>query len=917
MSRTHKKRKPINRVAAQRIAATGSTNSQQRKSIRDIERKEIANIGKGEAVQKAYASQNVGFFSTTNPKWECLYDHDAAQLADNKFVKLYAPNYEGKGTGASIGYAQGLVVSKSVKSKQDAGRTLLAPDMSEEALKSKLLEIATQDKYMSEFELQKASSVAPFYRPEFHEWCPKAVQWYKEVKAGYNPVIMKAAMRSLEFRLRDVAIAVRNAAVDAGHDTFVDENYNLIPEDLERGYDLTTKGRHFGYPFFTSAWDGSKKKNAMINDYMVDSAKSLIESGEYFDGLEPISILFSRVARGKVRPIVCPSKVNALLGRMIFEPLIQLFKSSNQFCGYLGGENIHEIVADIIGEYDYWAELDLEGHDENAKALVPLAVEILASLYDESVADILASWLRYNARMGIMTAYGISYPTNQHQLFGIISGDTFTSVLGGLVAALAMEYGIIHTRMEATIGANHPVFGFKHDDFLVPIQFYTYENHLNQIITGDKGDPMECEFAFPLLCDRLNKSSKWTDMSLDDLVSEEFVGFHEPFYSSPEQVAITYEAFEQYPLFTFGDDGLMASDSREDIVKIMNATIPTGVVINQEKTYICKNSYANVEPVENYQKVVARTNERTSFLGWHYFSEDVYAFACGSEMKARFSVMRSIAPKLIYLEYGTQLKDIRVIIDAVTSDLTTGDYTIPVELIQENLATVMKLDLARNNDCFRALTSFAREVSPLKLNTTLIYPYEQVLTTEAVREMVRISRDRLSGGFGEFPVIKLLHELEHEDGIITSIPKLFSEYGEPINKHEHGSRSKITLFSVKDKKQNSNSQGATNKPGSKQTSKAQKVINQVEAFMNDCAELSARWNDARSVTNVTEKVKLTAELNVHTTMMFGKNGDAGRKKMVMMMINAKIDSGNSAFEPLLNAVGGMTAEKVVAGSLAA
>jgi hypothetical protein len=900
------KRKPnINKIAQKRIEERGTTAKQSQESPRKVEASEMAKLRGAELVLKTYRESGVSVFSVTDPKWEKLYEYDEQLLGNNEHVVNYQQLPEGaKKKAPNVGYRKGIETARSQSGSFKSPRSPIAPELDNNALIKALMEIAEMDPLMAPFEREKRSKILPYDRPEFTKWCDQAADWYSEVTASYDPILMKIAMDSLINRLRTDAMAAREISLSNGHEPFVDSEGNLIPIDLKEGYDKTTKGKNFGFPFFTSKWSGSKEINPSINDYMLEEAEEAIKSKEYFNRVEPIAVMFSRVARGKVRPIVCPSKTNALLGRMIFEPVISLFKASTQFCGFLGGENIGEIVADVLSDNKYWVELDLEGHDKNAKALVPLALEVMAGLFSEEVHAMLASWLEFNAKIGILTPAGITYPKTAGQLMGIISGDTFTSVLGGLVAALAMEYATIGLSWEQKKWRSRV---YEHDAFKVTCYFETYANHLSRIINGENTDPMECEFVFPLLCDRLNACANWSPISLIDRVEE----LYGPSYAEDIELLIkecredhdyyaenTGLAYEKFPLFTFGDDGLMASNSKDDVIKLLKLTKETGVVINMDKTYICENAY-HAMTVDDYDSVSDELTDhdpyiRASFLGWHYFGKDVYTYKVSGEIKPRFSVARSIIPKLVYREYSGDQTNVKSTINTISNFLSGGNFKIPYQVVQDNIATIMKLDLARNNDCFKQLVEFVRKHAPLKLNTSLIMPYEQVLESEAIRETIRISRDRLRSGLQEFPVVKILHELELEEGIVTTIPNLLDEYGHSISTRE-GDRPTIQLYNTaseklpKQQRQNN------------QTSRAEKFIVRIQNFIKDVEELKQMIDEAAKEQDILKRMRATARLRVKQTMLFGKNGNGGERRQLIDGIRAKNDESMNDLLNMLEA----------------
>jgi hypothetical protein len=759
-----------------------------------------------------------------NDHWQKLYEIDD----HNPYLQLEDVVEKIVEDGRDIGYKAAAIVSKG-KLKKDP---ILRPDYifprhGVTDLTRKLLDIALQDKFMAAYENDKVSAVAPFNIPNFDEWCGVISEWFAPVKSDMSGLVLDIALETWRRQFSRILVQLEEEGFEYVKDG------KLTPLSIDEAVEKLNKGNHSGYPYFTSKWNGDGL-NAHILEEMKIMAECSTESGEHFNFFEPLWILFSRTARGKHRGVMGGAGARNIKGKQYSFPFTEMMKVVNEFCGFNGGENVHGDIAMMMLTHAMAAESDFKDHDKLASRLFMYCVDIMRGCFPEEHKDVFESYVESIASFALMTPAGLVTPGTFDNLFKIISGDPFTSIIGTLVATIAAEYSVVKIILEDLRNKEKGDTNFKElIDFILNTKesdmgaeqtFETYWGRYNRVVNDGEADELSAgkptHLSGRTMVPILTEMFTTEDVNPGLLKTEQYNGYNilkEWFIKQRLTEGSVFHDSAWLTRVHFGDDLAIFTNGDEKLLeKFINNVGECGTKLSFEKTAYAHNKYVEqakllvdeyglrtdidtdvhgniintrevLDVPDGIRKLIIDTwdveNEcvyaegdeknRISFLGWHYFPKLAFKDLVMGTASARFSIMRSIAPKLVYDEYW-QLNDDEINAkEKVTQslkDLGKGEYEVTTKMLQEMISTIMRLDLARNNSNFESLVGFVREHSVYKLYTELLLPLKNdIVNISDIRKVMRISRARLRGGLHTFPIIEMLKKFEKDEDIVDKI----------------------------------------------------------------------------------------------------------------------------------------------------
>lgn len=319
------------------------------------------------------------------------------------------------------------IVSSLVRENRNTIKYKFHEDLDDDQLRDKFLELCVDDR-MRDVEEKFASKFGAYWQPDFSTWAPKVWELYKHTT--WNPDgALNLAVMNVTSRLRKAAFALN------GSNT-------LAPLSIEDAYRKVTKGRNSGYPYFDSKW----ASNPEMLEYYIDEANKLL-NGEPNLIKKPF-ILFKRIQVNgqtpKMRPIQGAPKEDAIASKCFTDPMVDLFKSMTQFCGFNGGVRVGHYAKELMETRDWWLSADFSAFDANAQHLVSHAFSVLKALFPKDVRTqmYLDNTLEAYQHVKLITPLGLIY---SDKVNGVASGCGFTSVIGTLCNAIATEYWAIRT----------------------------------------------------------------------------------------------------------------------------------------------------------------------------------------------------------------------------------------------------------------------------------------------------------------------------------------------------------------------------------------------------------------------------------------------------------------------------------------
>jgi len=302
------------------------------------------------------------------------------------------------------------------------------------------------DEDMKDVESKFYQKFGGFGALPFEEWADKVIALFPE-KVNFSPDIACLAKA-----IHSVRSELLGALAELGLD-------KLQPLTVEESLEKIKKGANSGYPYFSNKWsdrelDGTWKNPDMVN-YYVNSAKSLLNGADNLVH-EPY-VLFKRVSNNgintpKMRAIEAPSKAEALAGKCIADPLVQIFKTLDTYWGMNGGDNCSEKVQKLF-DYDYVVEGDFSAFDNTAGPLMPFVFRLLKDLTPSTHHQFLDNLLKYYQYPTLLTPMGLLSSSSPS---GLMSGSSLTSVIGTLTNSIAVKY--VMNRMGST-EYKHLAFG--------------------------------------------------------------------------------------------------------------------------------------------------------------------------------------------------------------------------------------------------------------------------------------------------------------------------------------------------------------------------------------------------------------------------------------------------------------------------
>lgn len=156
----------------------------------------------------------------------------------------------------------------------------------------------------------------------------------------------------------------------------------------------------------------------------------------------------------EARPIVCPTAIDKVAGKMFTAPVISLFqmysrlkqkghdgtKLNSTYAGFCGGEFMQNALrSDGFHELNDWSELDWKGFDRNCAGLLPYALRVMKSLYSPEYHKYLEDDLTWASNAKILTPEGLLI-VDESGTMAMPSGWSKTSLYGTFCSRIAMEY---------------------------------------------------------------------------------------------------------------------------------------------------------------------------------------------------------------------------------------------------------------------------------------------------------------------------------------------------------------------------------------------------------------------------------------------------------------------------------------------
>jgi len=325
---------------------------------------------------------------------------------------------------------QGLVNGESGEKRLDTFNFENGTAMSKEEILNKVMSVIT-DPNMMDVEEKFRAKVGKYQALPYYQWADKINALWKPVNWTPNMEILaksKLWLTNLLFNL-----IVENFDSDV-----------INPLSVNDALDKVTKGRNSGFPFFTSKWF----ENEDMVSYYKNQAEDMINGAKLNDP----RILYKRVANNgetsKMRAVICPPKSEAIAAKCFTDSYVKIFKTHKQFCGFNGGENIHQTAYKLLDGYKTFISSDFSAFDASCQKIMIEVFDILKSLAPVEYQEYFENTLAYYQHSHLITPLGILSSDN---INGLNSGDGWTSILGTLCNALANKYTMLSMDLEGEV----------------------------------------------------------------------------------------------------------------------------------------------------------------------------------------------------------------------------------------------------------------------------------------------------------------------------------------------------------------------------------------------------------------------------------------------------------------------------------
>lgn len=292
-----------------------------------------------------------------------------------------------------------------------------------EAVRDHILSLNTDPK-MQAIEEKFASKFGPYTPLPYDEWAD-------QVHALWMDVPWTPDLETLEWAKDQVLVELReslrkNFACD-----------KLVPLSVDEALPKVQKGRNSGWPFFTSKW--ASKPECL--EYYTKQAEQLLRGEDVLSGTP--HILFKRVQPNgmdtvKMRPVECPPKSEAIAAKCLTDKFVELFKVTEPYAGFNGGERIHEILGPFM-EYEYLVESDFSKFDQRVVHLMRHVFHVIMKLVPQAYWRYLQITLNYYQNAKLITPMGVLEAADG-RLNGLLSGEGWTSVIGTIANSIAVKY---------------------------------------------------------------------------------------------------------------------------------------------------------------------------------------------------------------------------------------------------------------------------------------------------------------------------------------------------------------------------------------------------------------------------------------------------------------------------------------------
>lgn len=305
------------------------------------------------------------------------------------------------------------------KNRLETFKTETGKYMHLEDIKSKVANILSDGK-MKDAEEKFKNKVGSLEAQAYSEWAEKVYKLWQTIE--FNP-----HQETLDYAVNKVLTILKSLVEEHN-----DGAKTIEPLPIDIALQKTTKGRNSGFPYFTSKWH----KDEEIVSYYLEEAKELLK-GKL---LKAPRILFSRTQYNgktpKMRPVECPPKSEAIAGKCFTDRILFLLKQHDIFCGLRGNDNIGKEMRAFVNKYNTLVSSDFSNFDTTCTHLIPIVFNLMKEIFVgyDGYFDSICEYYRNST---LITPQGILYSKNPN---GLQSGDSWTSIMGSLINAIANFY---------------------------------------------------------------------------------------------------------------------------------------------------------------------------------------------------------------------------------------------------------------------------------------------------------------------------------------------------------------------------------------------------------------------------------------------------------------------------------------------
>lgn len=310
-------------------------------------------------------------------------------------------------------------------------------------LYDKVLAAALKDGYMADIEMKFAEKFGDVRTLPYEQWVDNVYELFEPSTFTSDPTkhdkLLKSVTKVAKKILKKALELYGNTneegvpVIDLLFNVNDEMNVGLKPLEIEEAFQKVTKTGNSGWPFFSSKWAQDEK----MKEYYIKTAKA-IKNGDY-DLMSTYFILFKRSqSKGstpKMRPIEAPTKAEAIYAKSISDPLLNVLREMQEFCGYKGGENVWKHLPEDLVDKTTWISNDYSKFDKTIEELMGYVFLLLILLFPSEKETLLRLW-KFYVHGGLITPQGVITGKSH----GLFSGCGLTSVIGTLANYISHDY---------------------------------------------------------------------------------------------------------------------------------------------------------------------------------------------------------------------------------------------------------------------------------------------------------------------------------------------------------------------------------------------------------------------------------------------------------------------------------------------